>query len=80
MKDKAIKNMVTTEFAYNYVRDKRTVGVIREYPDRRGGGSGRAHRRDLRTHPNHRSHVDDAGAPEASLRVLSRTASMTTGT
>ena len=35
MEDKAIKNMVATEFVYNYVRDKRTVGVIREYPDRR---------------------------------------------
>ena len=35
MEDKAIKNMVATEFVYNYVRDKRTVGVIREYPERR---------------------------------------------
>ncbi|MGA9565455.1 MAG: bifunctional acetaldehyde-CoA/alcohol dehydrogenase [Candidatus Korobacteraceae bacterium] len=34
MEDKAIKNMVATEFVYNYVRDKRTVGVIREYPER----------------------------------------------
>jgi acetaldehyde dehydrogenase/alcohol dehydrogenase len=31
--DKAIKNMVATEFVYNYIRDKRTVGVIREFPD-----------------------------------------------
>lgn len=31
--DKAIKNMVATEFVYNYVRDKRTVGVIREFPE-----------------------------------------------
>jgi len=30
MEDKAIKNMVATEFVYNYVKDKRTVGVIRE--------------------------------------------------
>ena len=30
MEDKTIKNMVATEFVYNYVRDKRTVGVIRE--------------------------------------------------
>src|SRR5579871_16485 len=30
LEDKAIKNMVATEFVYNYVRDKRTVGVIRE--------------------------------------------------
>jgi acetaldehyde dehydrogenase/alcohol dehydrogenase len=34
LEDKAIKNMVATEFVYNYVRDKRTVGVIREFPDR----------------------------------------------
>jgi acetaldehyde dehydrogenase/alcohol dehydrogenase len=33
LEDKAIKNMVATEFVYNYVRDKRTVGVIREHPD-----------------------------------------------
>jgi len=31
--DKAIKNMVATEFVYNYVRDKRTAGVIREFPE-----------------------------------------------
>jgi acetaldehyde dehydrogenase / alcohol dehydrogenase len=34
MEDKVIKNMVATEFAYNYVKDKRTVGMIREFPDR----------------------------------------------
>ncbi len=34
MEDKAIKNMVATEFVYNYVKDKRTVGVIREFPER----------------------------------------------
>ena len=34
LEDKAIKNMVATEFVYNYARDKRTVGVIREYPER----------------------------------------------
>src|SRR5271166_4413382 len=34
MEDKVIKNMVATEFAYNYIKDKRTVGVIREFPDR----------------------------------------------
>ena len=26
--------MVATEFVYNYVKDKRTVGVIREFPER----------------------------------------------
>jgi acetaldehyde dehydrogenase / alcohol dehydrogenase len=34
MEDKVIKNMVATEFAYNYIKDKRTVGIIREYPER----------------------------------------------
>ena len=34
MEDKVIKNMVATEFAYNYVKDKCTVGVVREFPDR----------------------------------------------
>jgi acetaldehyde dehydrogenase / alcohol dehydrogenase len=34
MEDKVIKNMVATEFAYNYVKDKRTVGTIREIPER----------------------------------------------
>jgi acetaldehyde dehydrogenase/alcohol dehydrogenase len=34
LEDKVLKNMVATEFAYNYVKDKRTVGVIREYPER----------------------------------------------
>ncbi|HUK46977.1 MAG TPA: bifunctional acetaldehyde-CoA/alcohol dehydrogenase [Terriglobales bacterium] len=32
--DKVIKNMVATEFAYNYIKDKKTVGIIREYPER----------------------------------------------
>jgi acetaldehyde dehydrogenase / alcohol dehydrogenase len=34
LEDKAIKNMVATEFVYNYVKDKRTVGVIREDPEK----------------------------------------------
>ncbi len=34
LEDKVIKNMVATEFTYDYVKDKRTVGVIREFPDR----------------------------------------------
>ncbi len=34
LEDKALKNMVATEFVYNYVRDKASVGVIREFPDR----------------------------------------------
>src|SRR5581483_9296859 len=34
LEDKVIKNMVATEFVYDFVKDKRTVGVIREYPER----------------------------------------------
>ncbi|MGC2324869.1 MAG: bifunctional acetaldehyde-CoA/alcohol dehydrogenase, partial [Terriglobales bacterium] len=34
VEDKTLKNMVATEFVYNYVKDKRTVGVIREFPER----------------------------------------------
>src|SRR5579884_64497 len=34
LEDKVIKNMVATEFVYDYVRDKRTVGIIREFPER----------------------------------------------
>jgi acetaldehyde dehydrogenase / alcohol dehydrogenase len=34
MEDKLIKNMVATEFAYDYVKNKPTVGVIREFPER----------------------------------------------
>ena len=34
LEDKVIKNMVATEFVYNYIRDKRTVGQIREFPER----------------------------------------------
>ena len=34
MEDKFLKNMVATEFVYNYIKDKRTVGIIREIPER----------------------------------------------
>ena len=34
VEDKVIKNMVATEFVYNYVKDKATVGAIREFPER----------------------------------------------
>src|SRR5271166_2469041 len=34
LEDKALKNMVATEFVYNYIRDKRSVGAIREFPER----------------------------------------------
>jgi len=34
MEDKVLKNMCATEFAYNYIKDKLTVGAIREFPER----------------------------------------------
>src|ERR1700757_2800238 len=34
MEDKVLKNMVATEFVYDYTKDKRTVGVIRAIPER----------------------------------------------
>jgi len=34
MEDKIIKNMVACEFVYNYTKGKRTVGVIREMPEK----------------------------------------------
>jgi acetaldehyde dehydrogenase / alcohol dehydrogenase len=34
VEDKVIKNMVASEFVYDYIKDKRTVGVIREIPER----------------------------------------------
>jgi acetaldehyde dehydrogenase/alcohol dehydrogenase len=34
LEDKTIKNMVATEFVYDYVRNKRSVGVMREFPER----------------------------------------------
>ena len=34
LEDKALKNMVAAEFVYNYVKDKRTVGPIHEFPER----------------------------------------------
>lgn len=34
LEDKTIKNMVATEFVYHSIKDERTVGVIREYPER----------------------------------------------
>jgi acetaldehyde dehydrogenase/alcohol dehydrogenase len=34
LEDKALKNMVATEFVYDYVKDKRSVGTIREFPER----------------------------------------------
>ena len=34
LEDKVIKNMVATEFVYNYIKNKPTVGTIREFPER----------------------------------------------
>ena len=57
LEDKVIKNMVATEFVYNYVKDKRTVGVIREYPGAAGNGDRRADRGDLFAVADHQSDV-----------------------
>ncbi len=32
--DKVVKNYVATEFLYDFLKDKKTVGVIREEPER----------------------------------------------
>jgi acetaldehyde dehydrogenase / alcohol dehydrogenase len=34
LEDKYLKNMVATEFVFNNIKDKKTVGVIREFPER----------------------------------------------
>ena len=60
LEDKFLKNMVATEFVYNYVKDKRTVGVIREFPDRGLVGSGRTHRSHPVADADHQSHLDGA--------------------
>ena len=60
MEDKAIKNMVATEFVYNYVKDKRTVGVIREDPGAQPGRSGRTHRSHLFPAAHHQPDVHGA--------------------
>ncbi len=57
LEDKALKNMVATEFVYNYVKDKRTVGVMAEYPGARLNRTGRADRRHLLPDPDHESHI-----------------------
>ncbi len=33
MEDKLLKNLVASEFQYNQIKDKRTVGVVREFPE-----------------------------------------------
>ena len=60
LEDKAIKNMVATEFVYNYVRDKRTVGVIREYPERGLVEVAEPIGVILSLTPDHEPHVDGA--------------------
>ena len=55
--DKVVKNYIATEFLFDYLKDKRTVGVIDEDPaashrvrgraDRRGAGAAADHEPDL---------------------------------
>jgi acetaldehyde dehydrogenase/alcohol dehydrogenase len=33
VEDKVLKNLVASEFQYNQIRDKRTVGIIKEFPE-----------------------------------------------
>lgn len=33
VEDKVLKNMVASEFLYNQIKDKKTVGIIREFPE-----------------------------------------------
>ena len=33
VEDKVLKNLVASEFLYNQIKDKRTVGIIREFPE-----------------------------------------------
>jgi acetaldehyde dehydrogenase/alcohol dehydrogenase len=33
VEDKILKNLVASEFQYNQIRDKRTVGIIKEFPE-----------------------------------------------
>lgn len=33
LEDKVLKNLVASEFLYNQLKDKRTVGIIREFPE-----------------------------------------------
>ena len=60
MEDKVIKNMVATEFVYNYVKDKRTVGIIREFPERGPGGDGGTDRGHPLAHADYEPHVHGA--------------------
>ncbi len=82
--DKAIKNMVATEFVYDYIRDKRTVGVIREFPERGLSRSGRTDGRDPLPDSRHESdgdgavqvHHGDQDAERADLRAASGVVAM----
>ena len=60
LEDKAIKNMVATEFVYNYVRDKRSRRRHPRVSGTRPGGGGRTHRAHLLAHPHHQPHLDGA--------------------
>ena len=58
VEDKVIKNMVASEFVYNYIKDKRTVGVIREIPGAQPAGNGRTNWCSVLADPDYESDFD----------------------
>ena len=58
--DKVIKNYIATEFLCDYLKDKRSVGVIDEDPERAHRVRGRADRRRARAAADHQPDLDRA--------------------
>ena len=60
LEDKVVKNYIATEFLYDYLKDKRSVGVIDEDPERGDPVRRRADRRRARAAADHQPDVDGA--------------------
>ena len=58
--DKVVKNYIATEFLYDYLKDKKSVGVIDEDPERGDPVRRRADRRRARAAADHQPDVDGA--------------------
>ena len=58
--DKVVKNYIATEFLYDYLKDKRSVGVIEEDAERGDLLRRRADRRRARADADHEPDVDRA--------------------
>ena len=58
--DKVVKNYIATEFLYDYLKDKRSVGVIDEDPERGDPLRRRADRRRARADADHQPDLDRA--------------------